>query len=105
MLTDTSPTPMSWRNFNGVSWGTDSHDCDARAENETTDGDLSNGVRGASDNGTDNNNYTSSGHGNATAKAVGDSSSERSSDDGAPKALISISLRFIWPERPSNVAG
>lgn len=102
VLTDTSPTPMSGGNFNGVSWGADSHDCDASTENETANGYLSYGIRGASDDGADDNNYASSGHGNATAKAIGNSSSDGSSNNGTPKVLVSISLHFIWPERPNK---
>lgn len=105
MLTDTSPTPMSGSNFNGVSWGTDSHDRNTRTENKTTNGDLSDSIRGASDDSADNNDYASSGHGNSTAKAVGNSSSDGSSDDGAPEVLVSIALQFFRPERLNQAVG
>jgi hypothetical protein len=92
---------VSGGNLNGVRWGSYSHDCDASTENKTTDGDLSNGIRGASDDGADDDDYASSGHGNAAAKAIGDGSSDRSSDDGAPERLVSMALQLTsstWPE-------
>lgn len=104
MLTDTSPTPMSWGNLNCISWGADRHDCDASTKNESTNGDLSNGVGGASDDGADNNDYASGGHCNAAAKTIGNSSSDRSSNDGAPESLVSINVVSTnRPERPGGL--
>lgn len=99
MLTDAASSPMSGGDFDAVGRGAHSHDCDASAENETTNGELSDGVRGASDDGANNDDHASCEHGNSASKAVGNGSGGGSSDDGTPKILVSIALHLAWPER------
>lgn len=70
MLTNAASSPVSGSNFDAVSRGAYSHNCDTSAENEATNGELSNGVGGASDDGADNDNDTSCGHGNSASKAI-----------------------------------
>lgn len=100
MLTDAASSPMSGGNFDAVGRGAHGHDCDTSAENETANGELSDGARGASDDGANDDNAASCEHGNSASKAVGNGSGGRSSDDGAPEVLVSIALDLAWPERP-----
>lgn len=95
MLTDAASSPMSGRNFDAVSRCAHGHDCDASTENEPTDGELSKGAGGASDDGAYNDNDASCSHGDSASKAVGYGSGDGGSDDGAPEVLVSIALFIV----------
>lgn len=95
---------MSGGDFDAVGRGAHGHDCDASAENETTNGELRNGARGASDDGANNDNAASCEHGNSASEAIGNGGGDGSSNDGAPEILVSIALHVAWPERRISAA-